>query len=410
MTRRRLRINWFWVFILMILIAIMVYFDRVVLPSVPPPFVPTATATRDPESYVAEAQDLFKQGKLLQSIDTYKQAIRTKPDDPTMYVALARVQVFAGQPKDAQLSAEDALLLNNNDSMAHAVHGWALDFQSDFLASEAALKRALTLDPNNAMAHAYYSELLIDEYLSNTGPFDAVQKASDESKVALALAPNTLEAHRARGWVLEATANYQESLSEYQAAAQINGNIADLHFHIADDYRALGIYDKTVEEYTRANSLNPSDPIPNYQISRTYATVGEYAKAVQYAQQAVKVDPANPRLIGNLGVMYYKNFQWPEAEKALALAIKGGVTDEGASVTPVELLNDGRSPELFFTYGLVLVRLQKCGDAIPVFQTILAKVPGDDLAVFNAQEGLRLCQQSLSGPQPTTTPQTTPTP
>jgi tetratricopeptide (TPR) repeat protein len=410
MTRRRPRINWFWVFALLILITIGVYFDRVVLPTVPPPFIPTPTATRDPESYVAEAEILFKQGKLLQSINTYEQAIQNKPNDPTIYVSLARVQVFYGQYKDAQTSAEDALLLNPNNSMAHAVRGWALDFQSDFLASEAAIKRALDLDPNNAIAHAYYAELLVDQYLSNTGPFDVVQKAIDESNVAKSLAPNSLEAHRARGYVLEATANYEESLREYQAAAAINDNIADLHFHMANNYRAMSVYDKAIEEYTRANALNPADPSPNLYISRTYATVGEYAKAVQYAEQALNADPSNPRLHGNLGVMYYKNVDWPEAEKELAIAIKGGTTENGVTVKPVELVNDGRTPEFFFTYGLTLVNLHRCSEAIPLFQFILSKVPGDDLAVYNAEEGLKQCQQSLNNPQPTALPQVASTP
>ncbi|RME90506.1 MAG: tetratricopeptide repeat protein, partial [Anaerolineae bacterium] len=107
MRRRRRRVNWFWVTILTLLIAAGVYFDRVIVPTIPPPFVPTPTPTRDPESYLTEAEALFEQGKLLQAIDVYKEAIRVRPDDPTIHVALARVQVFAGQYEDAQVSAED---------------------------------------------------------------------------------------------------------------------------------------------------------------------------------------------------------------------------------------------------------------------------------------------------------------
>ncbi|NOY98527.1 MAG: tetratricopeptide repeat protein [Chloroflexi bacterium] len=396
MNRRRRRVNWFWVTILIMLIAVGVYLDRVVVPTIPPPFVPTATPTRDPESFVTEAETLFEQGKLLASIDTYKQAIRARPDDPTTYVALARVQVFAGKYEDAQISAEDALLLNPNNSMAHAVRAWALDFQGDYLAAESAIKRALELDPNNAMAHAYYAEILADSFLSGSGPFDSIDLAAEESRVALSLAPNTLEAHRARGYILEVTGNYEDAIREYQASININENIPDLHLALGRNYRALGVYDKAVEEFTRANALNPADPLPDLFISRTYSTVGEYAKAVQYGEQALKDDPTSANLHGNLGVMYYHNFQWPEAAQELALAIYGGTLGEDQTIEPLTLNNSTRVAEYYFTYALVLARLNRCGEALQVSQTILGTIPGNELAVFNANEAISLCEQNLS--------------
>ena len=54
MTRKRYKVNWFFVTVLLILIAMGVYVDRVIVPTVPPPFVPTATATRSPESPLGE--------------------------------------------------------------------------------------------------------------------------------------------------------------------------------------------------------------------------------------------------------------------------------------------------------------------------------------------------------------------
>ena len=100
-------------------------------------------------------------------------------------------------------------------------------------------------------------------------------------------------------------------------------------FNWEANYRALGSYDQAMEEFTKANALNPADPTADLLISRTYATVGEYAKAVQYAESAVKAGPSDPNLIGNLGVMYYSNVDWPDAVKELSLTINGGTTDDG---------------------------------------------------------------------------------
>jgi len=406
MTRKRKRPDWFRIIFLILLIFVMVYIDRVVVPTIPPPFVPSPTATRAPESYIAEAEAFFQQGKLLQAIDIYKAAIRVNPHDPTIRVTLARVQVFAGQYKEAQISAEDALLLNPNNSMAHAVFAWSLDFQGDYLAAEASVKRALELDPNNAMAHAYYAEILADSFISGSGPFDSLEKAAEESRVSLSLAPNALETHRARAYILETTGNYEDAIREYQTAITLNENIPDLHLALGRNYRALAIYDKAVEEFTRANALNPSDPMPDLLISRTYATVGEFAKAAQYAETAVEDNPIDPNLRGNLGVMYYHNFQWPEAVKQLDYVVHGGMTEDGQAIPPLALRNETRISEYYFTYALVLARLNRCGDALQISQTILATVPGNEIAVANANETIKLCQANLTNPLTATPPPT----
>ncbi|GAB4428524.1 MAG: hypothetical protein Kow002_17360 [Anaerolineales bacterium] len=405
MNRRRRRPNWFRIIFLSILIGVGLYINQFIIPNTASPFVPTPTATRDPEAYVAEAQVLFEEGKLLQSVDTYKKAIQSRPNDPTLFVEMARVQIYAGLYDDAQISAEDALLLNPNNSMAHVMRAWALDFQGEYLAAEAAIGRALELDPNNALAHAIYVEILVDSYLGGTGTFEGLEKAAEESRIALDLAPNALESHRARGYILEATANYEEAIREYEAAIAINPNIADLHLALGRNYRVLGVYDKAIEEFTRANALNPSDPTPDLLISRTYATVGEYAKAAQYAETAMRDDPTNPNLRGNLGVMYYRNFQWPEAIEELKLATSGGATENNEPIEPIPLVNDARIAEYYFTYALVLARLNRCGEALQIAQQIQTRVPQDEIAVANAQETINICQTNLAvTPSPTLPP------
>ena len=101
MSRRRRRPNYFLIVVLLVLIGAMLYINQFVIPEMPSPFVPTPTATRDPESFIAEAEALFNEGKLFQSIEKYQEAVRARSNDASLYVAMARVQVFAGQYEDA---------------------------------------------------------------------------------------------------------------------------------------------------------------------------------------------------------------------------------------------------------------------------------------------------------------------
>lgn len=412
MRKKRRRSNPLLVIFLLLLVAGAIYVNQVIVPDIPPLFIPTPTPTRDPESYITEAEGLFNQGKLSQAIASYELAVQARPNDPSVYVALARAQMFAGKYADAQKNAENAILLNQNNSMAHALRGWALYFQDDFLGAEGALQKALEIDPNNAMAHAYYAELIADQYTRGVAALDAVDKMSAESNTALALAPNSLEAHRARGYVLFVTGNYEESVREYKQALSINDNIADVHLLLGLVYRAMVLYPDAIDSFSRAYALNPSNPLPNLYISRILATNGEFAKAIQYAQQVVNDAPANALYRGNLGVMYYYNDQFSDASGQLSLLVNGGKTEDGKQdITPVPLTNDPRIAEYYYTYGLSLVKQNRCSEAVPVMQMILTKDQGDETAVFNAQEGLRLCSESIGNtPTPGSTPESTPTP
>ena len=387
MNRRRTRPNWFRIILLCLLVLGASYVNRFVIAARPSPFLPTPTPTRSPESFVTEAQEYFKQGQLLRAIESYQEAILSRPDDPTVYVALAQTQVFAGEYEDAQQSAESAILLNNANSMAHAVLAWSLGEQGEFIEAEDSIERALTLDPNNALAHAYYVEILVD-----SGSFDVIEKAIDESRIAVALAPNTLETHRARGLILEAVGEYEEAIREYQFAIDINPKIADLYLSQGINFRAMGSYEDAITAFSNADALNPEDPTPDFLTSRTYATRGEFGKAMQYAEQAVANDGADTNLRGNLGVMYYRNGYWTEALAEFDYVINGGFTQDGTPIKALPLVpNNVRLAEYYFTYGLALARTNKCGDALNIARTILERIPADELAVENATAMISKC-------------------
>jgi tetratricopeptide (TPR) repeat protein len=364
--------------------------------------VPSPTPTRSPESFVSEAQDYFKNGKLIPAIASYQQAIISNPQDPAVYVALARVQVFAGQYQAAEESARSAILLNNDNSMAHAVLGWALGFQEKYIEAEDSIKTALSLDANNALAHAYYVEILV-----GSGSFDVLEKAIEESKVAIALDPNALETHRARGIIYEATQNYDEAIGEFNQAITINPKIPDLYLKRGLNYRAIGSYVDAINDFNTADSLNPDDPTPDYYISRTYATSGEYGKAMQYAESAVANNPVDTNLHGNLGVMYYRNSYLTEAIEQFGYVIHGGFTSDGKKIEPMELVpNNVYIAQYYAMYGLALAKTNKCGEALDIARTIFERIPGDEDAVFNANAIVSRCQQNLEQtavPNPTST-------
>jgi len=414
MRQKRPKINWFLVVLLVLLISFVAYVDKFILPTVQTPFSATNTATRDPESFITEAENLFAEGKLLQSMDTYLEAIRIKPNDPSIYVALARVQIFAGKYDEAQVNAENSLLLNPNNSMALAVRSWALSQKGDYVTADNSLTEALRLDPNNGIIHSYKAFLYGKMYENDAGPYaDPITIAIEASKAGVTLAPNSLEAHWARAYILQLTSNGELAIQEYQNAIQINSNISEIHLQLGVTYRGLGVIDLALQQYTFANTLNPTDIRPYLYSSRALASIGEFGKAAQYAESAVANDTVDPYLRGNWGYMLFKNNDWPEALTQLSLAVNGGSNEQGQTVLPQPLTGDDpRIAQYFYVYAIILARSNRCGEALPITQQLLTKVPNDADAAYNVNFVQQLCAQNLGTPSahPSVTPRATSTP
>jgi tetratricopeptide (TPR) repeat protein len=401
--RTRRPSNPFWLAFLVVAIGGLIYFNQVVVPEMPPPFMPSPTPTRSQEALLNEAKDYVAQGKLSQAIDAYEQAILADPRNPAIFIELARIQIFAGEYEEAVTNAENALLLNPTNSMAYAVKASALDYMGEYTDAEIAVTKAIELDPNNAVAYAVFTEILLDQ-----GEFEDLQTAIDLSQKAQALDPTGLETHRARGYVLFNTGNFEESISEYKAAIAINDKLWDLHYSLGAVYKMQGVYDQAVQEMLTGVALNPTNPDILIEISRTYAAEGQYGKAIQYAEQALSLDPSSPRLHGNLGVMLYQNDDYLRAVEELKLVVHGGTTADGAVVEGLPLEPGRVANDYYSLYALSLTQLDRCAEAIPIMQVILTSIAEDQVAYYNATQGMDYCRGTAGTPASTAAP--TPTP
>jgi hypothetical protein len=102
--------------------------------------------------------------------------------------------------------------------------------------------------------------------------------------------------------------------------------------------------------------------------------------------------------------MYYKNNQLAESIRELGLAVQGGSTEDGTLVEGLPL-NYGIVAEFYAVYGLALAKSDRCDEAVPIFQAIRSGVPDDEINVYNAEQGLIICQEGI-GEIPTEEPST----
>ena len=407
MNRRRRRSNPLTIIILVLLVGGAVYINQVIVPQTPPLFMPTPTPTTSPESYLAEAEQLVAEGKYAQAIQNYKDALLLNPDNPGIFISIARLQIYTSRFDEALVNAGNALVSNPGNAQAMALRGYALGRTDDMVTAESVLQQAIDLDPNNPLPYAYMAEILALRSQTTSGDLDMLNRAIEFSKKALSFEPNILEAHRARGIVYEYTNNYEEAVAEFEAAIALNRFIADLHIYLGRNYRAIGENTKAIQEFNNAISLNPTDPEPYARLSRTYASLGGYPNSISFGVDAIERAPTDPYLYGYLGVVYYRMTDYPKAIENLNIAVRGGTAATGEVVEGLAL-DYWPVSEFYTMLGLSLANQGRCGEALPIAQLVANGVSIEEFSVANAEEIVNLCQQVADGDlqvlEPTATP------
>jgi tetratricopeptide (TPR) repeat protein len=189
--------------------------------------------------------------------------------------------------------------------------------------------------------------------------------------------------------------NMQGAVDALRSAIAINKNFPDVHLFLGIAYKNLEDFDSAEEAFLSAYALDPKNAVALTEISRSYFADGRYTQAAQYAEEAVRIEPENPRMHGDLGINYYKMQDYNRAIPELQLATYGGKLKDGAQVTGLPLDYNLRVMSYYWYYGLALAYNNNCREAVPVFQDLLANVPNDETAVYNANFGLEVCQQNL---------------
>jgi tetratricopeptide (TPR) repeat protein len=317
------------------------------------PFAAPPTPTRTSASFAQEGDAQFTAGDLNKAITAYKEAVRVDTNDAQSWAQLARIQTYssalltsdaerAARLKEALESAQQATTVAPDDSTAHAVLAFALDWNADgSLVDEEQVQeyltqadteaiRALQLDATNTLALAFYSEILVDQ--------QKWTQAEQYIKQAVARDPSLMDVHRVYAYVLESLGEYNLAIQEYDRAILITPKLTFLYLRAGANYRQLGfnspndvtqkqLFEKSLEYFARAASINDelqvNDPTPYLSISKTYSQQGEYFIAARNVQRALDFQPDNADFYGQLGVIYFKSRNYEGSIPALQCSVRG---------------------------------------------------------------------------------------
>ena len=84
------------ILILAVVAAFLIYVNVTIEPLSPSLFLPSPTPTISPEMFIAEAEQFASEGKYTLALQAFDRAIRSSPQDPTNYIAAARLNLYIG--------------------------------------------------------------------------------------------------------------------------------------------------------------------------------------------------------------------------------------------------------------------------------------------------------------------------
>jgi len=415
-----------------------------------PLFSPTATPTRTLSSLEQEARTYFELGKLDCrseitrdcAIWAYQEAIRLDPDNPLLYLELARVQAYSSmmlstdeeqlaRMQEALENVDQAVDLAPEDSSALAIRAFVLDWYATkslvpenerramLNEAEEVAQHAYFLDKSNTLALVYYAEILLDQ-----------QKwMQAEQTIHLAYeqpnAQTLMDYHRVNGLVAENLAEYSRAVEEYVKASEIAPNLTFLYINIGKLLFYQKKYDEAFSYYGKAVTLNErleiNDPTPYLAIANGYANQGEFFAAVLNVRSALELDPADPRVFAQLGMVYHRSKNYEGSIEAFHCALEGCTAEEACKIhqSSEECIPDENTPMVavpgpmaltdtsvlyYYTYGSVLAGLHKptrpyCDRAMGILSMVRANY-SDDPSIMSIVEASEAICAAADAPEP----------
>ena len=119
------------------------------------------------------------------------------------------------------------------------------------------------------------------------------QQAISEYTRAIEINPNFAEAYNNRGNAKFSMRNYQQAIGDYQNALRLNKVDARLYNNLGNVYLIQQDYNAAIQEYTQAINLNPNLFSAYYNRALAYYNLRQFKNALPDAQRATALNPAD---------------------------------------------------------------------------------------------------------------------
>jgi len=320
--RQRRSFRWVRVLIILIGVGAGVTFGYRTLVDFAEPFtpgvVPTPIPTPTPSAafYVTQGEDAYLRGSAGEAIAAYQQALDMEPNQTALYMELARLLTYYGQPERGLEMARQALLRRPENAHAWALLGMTYDWLGLPNRAVVFCEKAVQLDPTLPEAYAYLAEAYVD-----AGQWYA---ANATIATALELDPTNVDVLRNQAYVLENQGNYSGAIAGYREALEIDATQVHLYLSIGRNAGALGNLLVARDAYEDAVSIDPANALALDQLGWAQLLLGDYDSAKTNLHAALELDSDITEVYGHLGTLYFHQRNYEDAIEMYEPAIAYG--------------------------------------------------------------------------------------
>ena len=251
-----------------------------------------------------EAYQLYVKGRYLAlkrsadgmpdaAVPLYEQAIAKDPDYALAYAELAsaylELATMRGQSdaiQRARSAALKALTLSDDLEEAHLAQGAVLMRADwDWIGANREFDRALAIEPNSAQAHWWKSILMM--------ALGQTEQALAEMQLAHSLDPTSQTIQDDLGWAFYCNRRWAEAIQESKVAVAAAPNSFAAHHQLGKSYLHAGQYEKAKVEFETTMRLHPlrrgfAD------LGQLYAKTGNQLKARTILVELERAETRNP--------------------------------------------------------------------------------------------------------------------
>lgn len=231
-----------------------------------------------------------------------KSAERQLEKLPPKYAQMLRKGIYPRKwnPSGTIISQE-----GSSDPCAEAL---AATDQKNYGAAEAKLTTFLAANPQSAKARyllARTYERLSHSVLSRMFQID----------------PNSYRVHQLLGRIYEYRWKNQKALAEYRVAEKLRPTLPGIHLAIGEVLWREGRLDPALAELRSEIRLSPYDVRPFAEMGTILVTKHESKQAIPYLDKALQLKPDLLLVHKQLGIAYYQQKDYAEAERELTKAL-----------------------------------------------------------------------------------------
>jgi len=174
------------------------------------------------------------------------------------------------------------------------------------------------------------------------------------------------------------TGRYQEAISEYQKALEIDPNSISAYLNMGASYRYLGDSQKAIDCFQKILTIDPKEVNALNNLAVVYVELKKYDEAIAYFKKALEIKPDSALLCEGLGLVYVNLNQYKEASEWFTKAIQNDPKDGGLyydlGLTYL-YLKDYDQAKKNLLMAKEFYKSQNKAEAINQIDTALSKIP-----------------------------------